>query len=149
MEVFQCPYNIRLSFEITLKFSGYRSGRGRFIPLPDHRDTSLISRHSRSMTVARRMPARASTAVALRAYRAKKHPKDFSLRCFLSFLVNYPYTFKTTYKESIIHTYSRFGYALDLLVTVSSMRYRTSTSALSTSSSSRGLTNLTLWDISS
>ena len=41
------------------------------------------------------------------------------------------------------------GYALDLLVTVSSMRYRTSTSALSTSSSSRGLTNLTLWDISS
>ena len=41
------------------------------------------------------------------------------------------------------------GYALDLLVTVSSMRYRTSTSALSSSSSSRGLTNLTLWDISS
>ena len=41
------------------------------------------------------------------------------------------------------------GYALDLLVTVSSMCYHTSTSALSTSSSSRGLTNLTLWDISS
>ena len=39
------------------------------------------------------------------------------------------------------------GYALDLLVTVSSMCYHTSTSALSTSSSSRGLTNLTLWDI--
>ena len=35
-----------------------------------------------------------------------------------------------------------FGYAPDLLVTVSSMRYRTSTSALSTSSSSRGLTSL-------
>ena len=48
------------------------SGRGSFLPLPDHRDTSLISRHCRSMTVARRMPARASTAVALRAYRAKK-----------------------------------------------------------------------------
>ena len=47
------------------------SGRGSFLPLPDHRDTSLISRHCRSMTVARRMPARASTAVALRAYRAK------------------------------------------------------------------------------
>ena len=31
----------------------------------------LISRHCRSMTVARRMPARASTAVALRAYRTK------------------------------------------------------------------------------
>ena len=44
---------------------------------------------------------------------------------------------------------SCFGYALDLLVTVSSMHYCTSTSALSTSSSSRGLTNLTLWDISS
>ena len=33
-----------------------------------------------------------------------------------------------------------FGYALDRLVTVSYIRYRTSTSALSTSSSSRGLT---------
>ena len=33
-----------------------------------------------------------------------------------------------------------FGQALDLLVTVSCMRYRTSTSALSTLSSSRGLT---------
>ena len=44
---------------------------------------------------------------------------------------------------------SSFGQALDLLVTVSYMCYHTSTSALSTSSSSRGLTNLTLWDISS
>ena len=35
---------------------------------------------------------------------------------------------------------SAFGYALDRLVTVSSMCYHTSTSALSTSSSSRGLT---------
>ena len=42
-----------------------------YLPLSDHRDTSLISRHCRSMTVARRMPARASTAVALRAYRAE------------------------------------------------------------------------------
>ena len=79
-------------------------------------------------------------------------------------------TFKTTYKESLHHflpfrvpsmltacntgakqrhAYSRFGYALDLLVTVSSTCYHASTSALSTSSSSRGLTNLTLWDISS
>ena len=39
-----------------------KSDRGRSLPLPDHRDTSLISRHCRSMTVARRMPARASTA---------------------------------------------------------------------------------------
>ena len=37
---------------------------------------------------------------------------------------------------------SLFGQALDLLVTVSYMCYHTSTSALSTSSSSRGLTNL-------
>ena len=49
----------------------------------------------------------------------------------------------------ILFPITLLGYALDLLVTVSSMRYRTSTSALSTSSSSRGLTNLTLWDISS
>ncbi len=40
------------------------------------------------------------------------------------------------------------GQALDRLVTVSSMCYRTSTSALSTSSSSRGLTSYE-WDISS
>ena len=49
-----------------------RSDRGRFLPLPDHRDTSLISWHCHSMTVAGRMPARASTAVARPAYRAKK-----------------------------------------------------------------------------
>ena len=48
-----------------------RSDRGRFLPLPDHRDTSLISWHCHSMTVAGRMPARASTAVARPAYRAK------------------------------------------------------------------------------
>ena len=41
-----------------------------------------------------------------------------------------------------------FGQALDRLVTVSSTRYRASTSALSTSSSSRGLTS-SEWDISS
>ena len=40
------------------------------------------------------------------------------------------------------------GQALDRLVTVSSIRYRTSTSALSTSFSSRGLTAFA-WDISS
>ena len=40
------------------------------------------------------------------------------------------------------------GYALDRLVTVSSIHYCTSTSVLSTSSSSRGLTTLR-WDISS
>ena len=44
---------------------------------------------------------------------------------------------------------SPFGYALDRLVTVSYIHYCTSTSVLSTLSSSRGLTNLTLWDISS
>ena len=41
-----------------------------------------------------------------------------------------------------------FGQALDLLVTVSYTRYRASTSALSTSSSSRGFTSFE-WDISS
>ena len=55
-------------------------------------------------------------------------------------------TFKTTYKlKSLLHPFSLtlsylLGYALDRLVTVSSMHYCTSTSALSTLSSSRGLT---------
>src|SRR5699024_3802689 len=43
-----------------------------FFPLPDLRDTALISWHCHSMTVACRMPARASTAVARPSYRAKK-----------------------------------------------------------------------------
>ncbi len=51
-----------------------RSDRGSFLPLPDHRDTSLISWHCHSMTIARRMSARASTAAALRAY-CTKHNK--------------------------------------------------------------------------
>ena len=54
-------------------------------------------------------------------------------------------TFKTTYKfKSLLHPFFTLsyllGYALDRLVTVSSMHYCTSTSALSTLSSSRGLT---------
>src|SRR5699024_993082 len=56
-----------------------RSDRGRFLPLPDHRDTSLISWHCHSMTVAGRMPARASTAVARPAYRAKKRIPCFGV----------------------------------------------------------------------
>ena len=60
-----------------------------------------------------------------------------------------PSKLHTVKTNIIIQTYHCFGYALDLLVTVSSMCYHTSTSALSTSSSSSGLTNLTLWDISS
>ena len=50
----------------------YRSGRGRYLPLPDHRNTSLISWHCHSMTVAGRMSARASTVAARPAYRANK-----------------------------------------------------------------------------
>ena len=67
---------------------------------------------------------------------------------FLS-IFHVPSKLHTVKTNIIIQTYHCFGYALDLLVTVSSMCYHTSTSALSTSSSSRGLTNLTLWDISS
>ena len=63
-----------------------KSDRGSFLPLSDNRDTSLISRHCRSMTVARRMPARASTAVALRAYRTKAL-KAAILRCFQGFSI--------------------------------------------------------------
>ena len=44
--------------------------------------------------------------------------------------------------RSELNLLSLFGQALDLLVTVSYMCYHTSTSALSTSSSSRGLTGL-------
>ena len=55
----------------------------------------LISRHCRSMTVARRMPARASTAVALRAYRTRKqagcssspHPACYLIRLLCLYLV--------------------------------------------------------------
>ena len=58
-----------------------------------------------------------------------------------------------TLRKPIRELRSRFlpvcsGYALDRLVTVSSIHYCTSTSALSTSSSSRGLTSFE-WDISS
>ena len=78
----------------------------------------------------------------------KQHPP-----VLLSHSIYISCTFKTAYKEYsfLLHPspITTLGYALDLLVTVSSMCYHTSTSALSTSSSSRGLTNLTLWDISS
>ena len=66
-------------------------------------------------------------------------------------------TFKTIYCQSIFDIFypmtlctlsSALGQALDLLVTVSCTRYRASTSALSTLSSSRGLTSFE-WDISS
>ena len=48
----------------------------------------------------------------------------------------------------VLTAFSLVGQALTLLVAVSSIRYRTSTSALSTSSSSRGFTPFG-WDISS
>ena len=51
-------------------------------------------------------------------------------------------------QPSRLAAFSALGQALDLLVTVSSMCYHTSTSALSTLSSSRGLTSFE-WDISS
>ena len=70
---------------------------------------------------------------------AKK--KTVLSHCF-SFLsiFHLPSKLHTVKTNIIIQTYHCFGYALDLLVTVSSMCYHTSTSALSTSSSSRGLT---------
>ena len=69
-------------------------------------------------------------------FSTKKEPK-YSSTSALSF----SYTFKTTYKRNHHPTYHLLGYALDLLVTVSSTCYHASTSALSTSSSSRGLTS--------
>ena len=109
----------------------------------------------------------------------KTHPKDLSSGCVPSFLCKLSVYLQNYIQRIIIHllpfrvpsmltacntgakqrhAYSRFGYALDLLVTVSSTCYHASTSALSTSSSSRGLTNFillsklnkhALWDISS
>ena len=72
---------------------------------------------------------------------AKK--KTVLSHCF-SFLsiFHLPSKLHTVKTNIIIQTYHCFGYALDLLVTVSSMCYHTSTSALSTSSSSRGFTSL-------
>ena len=63
-----------------------------------------------------------------------KHPSvsELTLVCFLP----------------VLTAFSLFGQALTLLVAVSSIRYRTSTPALSTSSSSRGFTPFG-WDISS
>ena len=60
------------------------------------------------------------------------------------------YIFKTTYMLTFpeIILPAILGQALTRLVTVSSMCYHTSTSALSTSSSSRGFTSFE-WDISS
>ena len=65
---------------------------------------------------------------------------------FMSFHSNTGLTTSQIWKQvftlpclSSLHLHS-FGQALDLLVTVSYMCYHTSTSALSTSSSSRGLT---------
>ena len=57
------------------------------------------------------------------------------------------YPFKTAHwkclpSSTFFHSYQPSGHALDRLVTVSSMHCCTSTSALSTSSSSRGLTTL-------
>ena len=75
----------------------------------------------------------------------KTRPKDFSFRrashSRLMFILYKICTFKTAYKKLFTSYLSTLlGYALDLLVTVSSMCYHTSTSVLSTSSSSRGLT---------
>ena len=51
-----------------------RPDREGFASLSGHRDTSLILRHCRSVTVTHRLPARVSTTAALRAYRTKKEP---------------------------------------------------------------------------
>ena len=75
--------------------------------------------------------------------------KNNTNRCCLSFHLYFLYLQNCIQRIILFFPITLLGYALDLLVTVSSMCYHTSTSALSTSSSSRGLTNLTLWDISS
>ena len=87
-----------------------------------------------------------------------KHLSSMSFVCFAYFMSFHSNTGLTTSQiwnqvfvlpcpsslcsRSELNLLSLFGQALDLLVTVSYMCYHTSTSALSTSSSSRGLTNL-------
>ena len=71
---------------------------------------------------------------AIQIIKKNKAPRQLSERFFFMYLQNCIqeiYIFLPSY---------RLGYALDRLVTVSSMCYHTSTSALSTSSSSRGRT---------
>ena len=88
-----------------------------------------------------------------------KHLSSMSFVCFAYFMSFHSNTGLTTSQiwkqvftlpclsslcsRSELNLLSLFGQALDLLVTVSYMCYHTSTSALSTSSSSRGLTGLT------
>ena len=68
--------------------------------------------------------------------KAKKDCKPYGLQPHHIYLQN-------RIQETLhLLTYLRLGYALDRLVSVSYMCYHTSTSDLSTSSSSRGLTNL-------
>ena len=87
-----------------------------------------------------------------------KHLSSMSFVCFAYFMSFHSNTGLTTSQiwnqvfalpcpsslcsRSELNLLSLFGQALDLLVTVSYMCYHTSTSALSTSSSSRGLTGL-------
>ena len=80
-------------------------------------------------------------------YRIKKVPCVQNIRNYLCYLIKHtPSKLHTKKPLSISYPYCSLkhqpplGYALDLLVTVSSIHYCTSTSALSTSSSSRGLT---------
>ena len=89
-----------------------------------------------------RLTAECSTAELSRTTFIIINTLHIFCKCFFHFLC----TLKTTYKfKSSLHPFFLtlsylLGYALDRLVTVSSMHYCTSTSALSTLSSSRGLT---------
>ena len=89
-----------------------------------------------------RLTAECSTAELSRTTFIIINTLHIFCKCFFHFLC----TLKTTYKfKSLLHPFFLtlsylLGYALDRLVTVSSMHYCTSTSALSTLSSSRGLT---------
>ena len=114
------------------------------LPVPPHRLGVLLI-IAIIMIAATRMGFEPTTSAV-----TGRRSNQLSHWAILQFLESYvPSKLHTVKTNIIIQTYHCFGYALDLLVTVSSMCYHTSTSALSTSSSSRGLTNLTLWDISS
>ena len=103
--------------------------------------THMVEYYNLDMIISVGYRVKSNNGVIFRKW-ANKILKEYLIKGYV------PSKLHTVKTNIIIQTYHCFGYALDLLVTVSSMCYHTSTSALSTSSSSRGFTPFG-WDISS
>ena len=133
----------------TSAVTGRRSNQlsHRALITPSKLYTAYLFRHFLSYDASRLLATVATKPVI-------RNPLRFFLMSFASQMTVCTVCFIPECKHSSfqqpLHTtaFSALGQALDLLVTVSSMCYHTSTSALSTLSSSRGLTSFE-WDISS